>query len=61
MGNMLINKECGLYGAVHLSPTPSGQYSLTRADDGQHRHFAVKRVHGLATPDGKMSTLLHQE
>jgi nitric oxide dioxygenase len=112
MGNMLINKERGLYGAVHLSPEtiwrtwrvaqriqetadvvtfvvertderevkPSlpgqyvtikmpmkdgvhqpRQYSLTRADDGQHRHFAVKRVHGLATPDGEMSNLLHQD
>ena len=37
------------------------QYSLTRADDGQHRQFAVKRVHGLATPDGEMSNLLHQD
>jgi nitric oxide dioxygenase len=112
MGNMLINKERGLYGAVHLSPEtiwrtwrvaqriqetadvvtfvvertderdvkPSlpgqyvtikmpmkdgvhqpRQYSLTRADDGQHRHFSVKRVHGLATPDGEMSNLLHQD
>lgn len=37
------------------------QYSLTRADDGQHRHFAVKRVHGLSTPDGEMSNLLHND
>lgn len=110
MGNMLINKERGLYNAVHLSPEtiwrtwrvaqriqetedvvtfvvertderdvkpslpgqyvtikmpmPDGvqqprQYSLTRADDGLHRQFAVKRVHGLTTPDGEMSTLLH--
>ncbi|QCB96523.1 hemin transporter [Arthrobacter sp. PAMC25564] len=110
MGNMLINKERGLYTAVHLAPDtiwrtwrvvqriqetddvvtfvvertderdvkPSlpgqyvtikmtmadgvhqpRQYSLTKADDGQHRQFAVKRVHGLATPDGEMSTLLH--
>ena len=110
MGNMLINKERGLYTAVHLAPEtiwrtwrvvqriqetddvvtfivertderdvkPSlpgqyvtikmtmadgvhqpRQYSLTKADDGQHRQFAVKRVHGLATPDGEMSTLLH--
>ncbi|WP_346957768.1 globin domain-containing protein [uncultured Arthrobacter sp.] len=110
MGNLLINKERGLYNAVHLSPDtiwrtwrvvqriqetddvlsfvvertderdvkpslpgqyvtikmmmPDGvhqprQYSLTRADDGHHRQFAVKRVHGLATPDGEMSTLLH--
>jgi nitric oxide dioxygenase len=37
------------------------QYSLTKADDGQHRQFAVKRVHGLQTPDGEMSTLLHND
>jgi nitric oxide dioxygenase len=37
------------------------QYSLTKADDGLHRQFAVKRVHGLATPDGEMSTLLHDD
>ena len=39
------------------------QYSLTQADDGQHRRFAVKRVRGEGTaagiPDGEMSTLLH--
>lgn len=35
------------------------QYSLTRADDGMHRQFSVKRVHGLATPDGEVSNLLH--
>ncbi|MFE6848761.1 globin domain-containing protein [Streptomyces sp. NPDC057686] len=36
------------------------QYSLTRADDGEHRHFAVKRVHGDdGGPDGEMSNLLH--
>ncbi|WP_298254241.1 globin domain-containing protein [uncultured Arthrobacter sp.] len=35
------------------------QYSLTRADDGHHRSFAVKRVHGLPTPDGEVSNLLH--
>jgi nitric oxide dioxygenase len=37
------------------------QYSLTKADDGQHRQFAVKRVHGLPTPDGEMSSLLHND
>jgi nitric oxide dioxygenase len=37
------------------------QYSLTKADDGQHRQFAVKRVHGDQTPDGEMSTLLHND
>lgn len=112
MANMLINKERGLYNAVHLTPDtiwrtwrvaeriqetddvvrfvvertderevkPSlpgqyvtikmamhdgvhqpRQYSLTKADDGRHRQFAVKRVHGLATPDGEMSTLLHND
>jgi nitric oxide dioxygenase len=35
------------------------QYSLTRADDGEHRQFAVKRVHGGGTPDGEVSNLLH--
>ncbi|MFF0991638.1 globin domain-containing protein [Kocuria nitroreducens] len=35
------------------------QYSLTRADDGRHRRFAVKRVPGNGTPAGEMSTLLH--
>jgi nitric oxide dioxygenase len=40
------------------------QYSLTRADDGQHRQFSVKRVRGVtnpaaSTPDGEMSSLLH--
>lgn len=110
MANMLINKERGLYNAVHLTPDtiwrtwrvaqriqetddvvrfvvervderevkPSlpgqyvtikmmmhdgvhqpRQYSLTKADDGQHRQFAVKRVRGLGTPDGEMSNLLH--
>ncbi|WP_055589594.1 FAD-binding oxidoreductase [Streptacidiphilus griseoplanus] len=36
------------------------QYSLTRADDGVHRQFSVKRVRGEGDdPDGEMSTLLH--
>jgi len=35
------------------------QYSLTRADDGEHRSFAVKRVHGGGKPDGEVSNLLH--
>jgi nitric oxide dioxygenase len=35
------------------------QYSLTRADDGEHRQFSVKWVHGDDKPDGEMSTLLH--
>src|SRR4051794_17772041 len=35
------------------------QYSLTRADDGEHRSFAVKRVRGADKPDGEVSTFLH--
>jgi nitric oxide dioxygenase len=35
------------------------QYSLTRADDGEHRQFSVKRVSGGGQPDGEVSTLLH--
>ncbi|MEU4560680.1 globin domain-containing protein [Actinoplanes sp. NPDC023936] len=35
------------------------QFSLTRADDGEHRYFAVKRVHGGGKPDGEVSNLLH--
>jgi nitric oxide dioxygenase len=35
------------------------QYSLTRADDGEHRHFSVKRVAGPGGPDGEVSPLLH--
>ena len=47
-----------------LMPMPDGvrqprQYSLTRADDGEHRQFSVKRVHGGGKPDGEVSTLLH--
>jgi nitric oxide dioxygenase len=34
------------------------QYSLTRADDGEHRQFSVKRVHGRSKPDGEVSNLL---
>src|SRR3954452_12217000 len=34
------------------------QYSLTRADDGEHRQFSVKRVHGAGKPDGEVSNLL---
>jgi nitric oxide dioxygenase len=34
------------------------QYSLTRADDGEHRQFSVKKVHGGGKPDGEVSTLL---
>ncbi len=35
------------------------QYSLTHADDGEHRHFSVKRVTNPGEPDGEVSTLLH--
>jgi nitric oxide dioxygenase len=34
------------------------QYSLTRADDGRHRQFSVKRVRGGGKPDGEVSNLL---
>ena len=34
------------------------QYSLTRADDGEHRQFSVKRVSGGDRPDGEVSALL---
>jgi len=34
------------------------QYSLTRADDGEHRQFSVKRVRGGDRPDGEVSNLL---
>ena len=34
------------------------QYSLTRADDGEHRQFSVKRVHGADKPDGEVSNYL---
>jgi nitric oxide dioxygenase len=35
------------------------QYSLSRADDGEHRQFSVKRVRGGDRPDGEVSNLLH--
>jgi nitric oxide dioxygenase len=63
-GNRLVTASLpGQYVTV-LVPMPDGlrqprQYSLTRADDGERRHFAVKRVHGGGTPDGEVSTLLH--
>src|SRR5687768_14280529 len=52
----------GQYGTVRVA-MPDGvhqprQYSLTRADDGEHRQFSVKRVHGGDKPDGEVSTLL---
>ncbi|NJC71947.1 hemin transporter [Planosporangium thailandense] len=53
----------GQYVTVQM-PMPDGvrqprQYSLTRADDGEHRQFTVKWVHGDGKPDGEVSTLLH--
>ena len=52
----------GQYVTVQV-PMPDGvrqprQYSLTRADDGVHRQFSVKRVHGGGKPDGEVSNLL---
>jgi len=52
----------GQYVSVQ-APMPDGvrqprQYSLTRADDGQHRQFSLKRVHGGGQPDGEVSNLL---
>ena len=46
-----------------LVPMPDGvrqprQYSLTKADDGEHRQFSVKRVRGGGKPDGEVSNLL---
>jgi len=48
-----------------LMPMPDGtrqprQYSLTRADDGEHRQFSVKWVHGGGKPDGEVSSLLYR-
>jgi nitric oxide dioxygenase len=37
------------------------QYSLIRADDGEHRSFAVKRVTGDGRPDGEVSNLLFEQ
>ena len=34
------------------------QYSLTRADDGEHRQFSVRRVAGGRRPAGEVSTYL---
>ena len=52
----------GQYVTVQV-PMPDGvrqprQYSLTKADDGEHRQFSVKRVHGGDKPDGEVSNLL---
>ncbi|WP_157006788.1 globin domain-containing protein [Agromyces laixinhei] len=53
----------GQYVSLQM-PMPDGtrqprQYSLTRADDGHHRRFAVKQVVGAGNPDGEVSNLLH--
>jgi nitric oxide dioxygenase len=52
----------GQYVTVQV-PMPDGvrqprQYSLTKADDGEHRQFSVKRVRGGGKPDGEVSNLL---
>jgi nitric oxide dioxygenase len=52
----------GQYVTVQV-PMPDGvrqprQYSLTKADDGEHRQFSVKRVHDEGKPDGEVSNLL---
>jgi nitric oxide dioxygenase len=52
----------GQYVTVQV-PMPDGvrqprQYSLTRADDGEHRQFSVKRVRGDGKPDGEVSNHL---
>ena len=55
----------GQYVTVQV-PMPDGvrqprQYSLTKADDGEHRQFAVKRVRGEGKPDGEVSNRLFDE
>jgi nitric oxide dioxygenase len=52
----------GQYVSVQV-PMPDGvrqprQYSLTKADDGEHRQFSVKRVRGGGKPDGEVSNFL---
>jgi nitric oxide dioxygenase len=52
----------GQYVTVQV-PMPDGvkqprQYSLTAADDGEHRQFSVKRVTGDGKPAGEVSNLL---
>jgi len=52
----------GQYVTVQV-PLPDGvrqprQYSLTKADDGEHRQFSVKRVRGGDTPAGEVSNFL---
>jgi nitric oxide dioxygenase len=52
----------GQYVTVQV-PMPDGvrqprQYSLTKADDGEHRQFSVKRVRGGDKPAGEVSNHL---
>jgi nitric oxide dioxygenase len=52
----------GQYVTVQV-PMPDGvrqprQYSLTKADDGEHRQFSVKRVRGEGKPAGEVSNFL---
>jgi len=59
---LVRNSLPGQYVTVQV-PVPGGvrqprQYSLTRADDGEHRQFSVKRVRGNGGPDGEVSNLL---
>jgi nitric oxide dioxygenase len=64
IGDRLVKTSLpGQYVTVQV-PMPDGvhqprQYSLTRADDGEHHQFSVKWVRGGDTPDGEVSTLLH--
>ncbi|GAA3352983.1 hypothetical protein GCM10017744_004290 [Streptomyces antimycoticus] len=55
----------GQYVTVQM-PLPDGtrqprQYSLSRADNGEYRQFTVQRVHSAGSPDGQVSTLLHND
>ena len=62
-GHQLVRTSLpGQYVSVQVA-MPDGvhqprQYSLTRADDGEHRQFSVKRVHGGDKPAGEVSNLL---
>ncbi|SNR23949.1 globin domain-containing protein [Blastococcus mobilis] len=63
VGDRLVKTSLpGQYVTVQV-PMPDGvrqprQYSLTKADDGEHRQFSVKRVRGGGKPDGEVSNLL---
>jgi len=66
IGDRLVKTSLpGQYVSVKV-PMPDGvhqprQYSLTRADDGEHRQFSVKRVHGGGKPDGEVSNHLCEQ